>query len=579
MARIQKHCPICNLPADEKSHTLLPAPLNLIVINLKCGHSYTEKIEELKDWEKIETYDTFGGAKYKLFPYQGEGYQFAKDSNFRTLIGDEPGLGKTFQAYACIRLHPELLTPALVVCKSALKIQQLRAALQMLGTDFIPEIISSSKDRPSGIFKITIVTYDILWRIVKAQNEAREAKEKELREELKLSEWDIIPESHQYLLPSVENPFSTFGFKLVILDECQQIKNQNSRRAQQVREICKSVPHIIATSGSPIENNAGEYFTILNILKPERFRNFKDYIYNYCDYYDGPYGPKIGGIRDIEWFKEQTKDFIIRRKMKDVQSELPTLYRKFIPCEFASEKLAREYEELQQEFSKYFYENEGSEDFQQGILARIAKMRHCTGISKVPFATEYITDLMNDTKEKVVVFTHHLDVAQVLNVRLIRELDEMRKAGSEIENPLIYSADLNSDSRDRVVTEFIANPNRRIFLASTQAAGEGLDGLQKAATHCIVLERQWNPKKEEQAEKRLQRIGAIGTGETDSKISADYIMVTGTIDEYFADLVEIKRANVNQTLDHEESNFQEASLIKELSAVLAQKGSKKWKLK
>lgn len=584
MARIQKQCPICNLPADEKSHTLLPAPINLRIVNLVCGHSYTEAIAAKKDWEKITTYPQFtSGKEHHLFPYQGLGYEFARESGFRCLIGDEPGLGKTYQALACIRLHPELLTPALIVCKSALKIQQLRASLQLLGPEFLPEIINKSTDRPSGLFKITIVTYDILWRIVKKQNEAREAKEIELREKLGLSEWDVIPEEYQKELPVVENPFAVYGFKYVILDECQQIKNQSSRRAQQVRDICRNIPHIVATSGSPIENNAGEYFTILNILKPERFRNYKEYLENFCDYYQGQYGVKVGGIRDIENFKNHTNDFIIRRKMADVQQDLPKLHRKFINCEFATDKLQREYEALQQEFSKYFYENEGEADFQQGILARIAKMRHLTGISKIPFVVEHTMDIMNDTNEKVILFTEHIDVADIINLKLISELEELRKAHCTIANPIRFTSDLDSVQRDNIVQEFINDPSKRILIASTKAAGEGLDGLQKVCKHIIMVERQWNPKKEEQAERRVQRIGSLETRTDDSAelgyIAADYIITVNSIDEYFTEIVEIKRANVDQTLDGKEYDFHESSLIKELSAVLAQKGSKKWKLK
>lgn len=585
MARIQKTCPVCNKPADEKSHTLLPDPINLRVVNLVCGHSYTEKIAQIQDWEKIETYPEFNsGKKFKLFPYQGAGYEFARQSGFRCLIGDEPGLGKTAQALVPIRLHPELLTPALIVCKSALKIQQLRNSLQWLGPEFLPEIINKSSDRPSGLFKITIVTYDILWRIVKKQNEAREAKEIALREQLHLQEWDVIPEEYQHELPVVENPFAVYGFKYLILDECQQIKNPNSKRAQQVRDISRNIPHIIATSGSPIENHAGEYYPILNILKPERFRNYKDYLEGYCDYYQGQYGPKVGGIRDIENFKNNTNDFIIRRKMSEVQQDLPKLHRKFINCEFATDKLKAQYEALQQEFSKYFYENEGEADFQQGILARIAKMRHLTGISKIPFIIEHTMDIMNDTNEKVILFTEHIDVADIINMKLISELDELRNIGySSISNPIRFTSDLDSVARDNIVTEFINDPSKRILIASTKAAGEGLDGLQKVCKHIIMVERQWNPKKEEQAERRVQRIGSLETRTDETAelgfIAADYIITVNSIDEYFTEIVEIKRANVDQTLDGKEYDFQESSLIKELSSVLAQKGSKKWKLK
>jgi hypothetical protein len=119
MARLQKFCPTCGKPADEKNRTNLPAPLNISIINLQCGHSYTEKIAEKKDWEMVETFP-IGGPQVKLFPIKGEGYEFAKNANFRALIGDEPGLGKTFQADVCLRLHSEELTPCLIMSASLL---------------------------------------------------------------------------------------------------------------------------------------------------------------------------------------------------------------------------------------------------------------------------------------------------------------------------------------------------------------------------------------------------------------------------------------------------------------------------
>lgn len=578
MARLQKECPVCLKPADEKSRTLLPAPLNINIINLKCGHSYTEKLQDKKEWELVETFPEYGPV-YKLFGYQGEGYEFARTANFRVLIGDEPGLGKTAQADVCVRLHSDELLPCLLICKSALKLQQMRQLIKWGGPDLMPQIITSSKDKLTRIFNVVIATYDILWRIQKDRNKKRFEAEEKLRQSLGLTEWDIIPEAYESELPPIQNPFQEYGFKCVILDECQQIKNPNSKRAQQVREVCKNVPHIIATSGSPIENNAGEYFTILNILKPERFRNYKDYVLNYCDYYMGAYGYKIGGIRDMDRFREQTSDFIIRRKMKDVQKDIPDIFRQFVSCDFASEKLQKDYQRLQQEFSDYFYEHQGDDDYQSNILAMMAKMRHLAGKNKIPFAVDYIVDLINDTNKKFVLFYHHDDVKDLLNLSLIKEFQQMRDKSSEIENPTLYTGEMNPQQRDKAVTEFMENPNCRIFIGSTLASGEGLDGLQRVAEDCIILERQWNPKKEEQAERRVQRIGAVNTGEVEKKIIAHYILSDGTIDEYFTELVEIKRANVNQALDGEESNWNESSLMKELAEVLARKGSKKWKLK
>lgn len=574
MAKLQNKCETCGKLLIEKSVELLP-DFGIKMVTPECGHSYTLPIHEKAEWEDVET---FFGRKDKLFAYQGAGYEFVRDANFRALIGDAPGLGKTAQSLVTVRLHPDILTPCLVVVKAALIYQYVSAVNRWCGPEFMPQVIKSTKDFPNPLFPIVIVTYDLLNRFSKNAIEAAEKKEKEIREELGLDEWAVIPEERQAEIPSIENPFKSFNFQCVILDECQQIKNPLSKRAQQVREICRNVPHIIATSGSPIENHAGEYFTILNILKPERFYNYKHYVENYCDFYMNSRGAyKIGGLRDLQWFRERTSDFIIRRKMEDVLPDIPKLNRKFVECGFASKKIQADYEAMEQEFSDYFYEHEGEQDFQQHILARIAKLRHKAGINKIPFAVEYVTDFINDTNKKIVIFAHHTDVQEMLNIGLTKECEAMRAIGSDIQNPILFLGEMNALQREAAKKKFMTEPSARIFIASLLAAGEGLDGLQTVCSDCILLERHFNPKKEEQAEKRIQRIGAMG--DALSWINAMYILSVGTIDEWFTELVEVKRANVDQTLDGAEYAWDEQSLTMELAATIARKGNKKWKLK
>lgn len=578
MSKLQNQCPRCSKAAIERSRVDL-SDFGFITINLQCGHSYNVKIEEVQDWQKIETLDIY---KRKLFPYQGKGYEFCRKANFRALIADEPGLGKTFQSLACLKLHSTTLLPALIVVKSALKIQYLRACLQILGPEFLPQIIDNSKDLPCPeLFPVVITTYDLLWRVSKKSMDIAENVEKEIRERLNLNPWDVIPEDEAKKIPEVSNHFATTKFKTVILDECQQIKNQNSRRAQQVRDICRDVPHVIATSGSPIENNAGEYFTILNILYPDRFPSYKLFIENDCDFYSTGRYLKIGGLRDVEDFRRKTSDFIIRRTRQEVLPDLPELNRKFVHCDFASDKIKSEYEAMQQDFADYYNNtDEKDEDFYANILAKMAKLRHKAGINKVPFASEYIEEFLLDTppSEKIVIFVHHQDVGLMLEQSLKKVFQSMRETGIDIANPLTYTSDLSSEQRDRVKSDFINISNQRVLIASLLASGEGLDGLQKVSQHCILLERHWNPKKEEQAEHRLLRIGARLTSEGGS-ISADYILSSGTIDEYFTELVEVKRANVDQTLNGSDYVWNETGLMKELAEVLAKKGGKKWKLK
>lgn len=571
MPKLQSFCRTCHKPAEELSVESIG---DLRLVTLKCLHSYSYQVEPLKEWEK---FGTKFGLPARLRPFQGRGYEFARESNFRCIIADEPGLGKTAQSLVCLGLHPEELLPALIVVKSALTTQYQYEVLRWLGPEFTPQVIKSSQEEPSSALDVHIVSYDLLYRFTKNLEERRAEEEKAVREKLGLREWNVLPKEEQDKLTEVVSPFAKFGYKCVILDECQQIKNQTSKRAQQVRDICKEVPHVILTSGSPIENNAGEYFTALNIVNPERFPNFRAYLENYCRYYFDGYKYKVGGLRDVEWFRNQTNDFIIRRRMDEVLPELPKLNRKFVNCDFASEKMKKSYQKLLQEFSEYFYSHKEDENFSQHILAKIAVLRHQAGVNKVNFVSEHVIEFINDTVKKIVIFTHHRDVEEMIYTNLCNEFEEMRKMGSEIANPVQFLGGMAQSQRDAAKKEFIENPNCRVFIASLTAAGEGLDGLQKVCSDCIVVERHFNPKKEEQAEKRIQRFGALGN--PDSWINAEYILSIGTIDEWFTELVEIKRAAVDQTLDGVEMDWNEASLTMELAEILARKGAKKWKLK
>lgn len=567
MARIIKACPQCSKPAEEVSHSIL-SKLGLRLVSLKCGHSYTEKLLVKKNWEEVEA--QFGRPD-KPYPYQGLGYEFARDSGFRALIADEPGLGKTLQSLLCLKLHHEELCPALVICKFALKMQYMKQIIRWLGVDFQPQIISDSKDKISSIFPITITTYDLLHRLTKKSVDEAERAEKSIRDRLGLMVWDIIPENEKHNIPEIVNPFKAYGYKTVILDECQQIKNPASKRAQQVVKICENIPHIIATSGTPIKNHAGEYFTILNILRPEKFPSYKSYLVNYCDWYHNGRVYKVGGLRDVEWFKSQTSDFIIRRTEKDVELDLPTINRKFIECDFASEKLKKEYEAMAEEFSEFYYDSDPN-DF-DNILAKMTALRHKVGVNKIPFTAEFVTDFLMDTEptRKIVIFVHHLDVAEMLRLTIIKK---MKDEGLTCNEPLMFFGQ-DMQKREQIKYDFIHLDNARVMIASTKSAGEGVDGLQEVCHDCIVAERQWTPADEEQVERRFKRIGA----EKGGTVNANYILTTGTIDEFFTELVEKKRAIMAQTLDGDtEYVWDQSSLMKELAETLARKGSKKWRL-
>ena len=71
--------------------------------------------------------------------------------------------------------------------------------------------------------------------------------------------------------------------KTIVLDECQQIKNPDSSRTQQVRRIAKNT-QVIPLSGTPWKNRGSEFFSVLNMLDPKKFYSFQGYKDRWVDY-------------------------------------------------------------------------------------------------------------------------------------------------------------------------------------------------------------------------------------------------------------------------------------------------------
>jgi SNF2 family DNA or RNA helicase len=304
-----------------------------------------------------------------------------------------------------------------------------------------------------------------------------------------------------------------------------------------------------------------------------RFPEYTKFIKEYCDYYESAYGTKVGGLRNPELFHEETRDFIIRRTREQAAPDLPRINRIFHHVELDS-KLNAAYRDAMNELDSLLYAEEDENTWTSAITI-MTKMRKITGVSKAAVeAVDYTMDFLESCNRKLVIFTHHHVATNLLIQNLKKEFDKINKIaggnGNAMNAPLHLHAGLSAEARNEVVRKF-REENYRVLVASTLAAGEGLN-LQ-FCSDAIMLERQWNPANEEQAEGRFSRIGS-----TANQVNITYFIASETIDEYFTELVEQKRAIVASTLDNKEIPWESNSLMKELAGVLLTKGKRKWSL-
>jgi SWI/SNF-related matrix-associated actin-dependent regulator 1 of chromatin subfamily A len=553
MPFLSEKCPTCHKVAETEKVFKIGDKL---VNRLKCGHLLLAKQLREASPEQIVSLDG-----KKLYKFQCDGVRFIEESNARALISDEMGLGKTPQSIAAIFLHPEL-QPFLVICKSSLKAQWRHEIMRWMGEDYFAQVIDTPNDLPLIGLRAFIMSYDILRRFdekkKKKKNSPRSgAIDLEGSDERNNGQTD---ETTSKLITLIRKA----KIKTIILDECQQIKNPEAQRTVHVRQICKEVDHVIALSGTPIKNNAAEYFPVLNILKPEMFPRYSTFLMNECDSYFTGYGYKTGGLKNPEAFLRKTSSFVIRRTRTEVLPDLPKIRRSFQFHELGKE-VEKAYIETFKEFrDKYNSVSSDDMSFEESgnILAYLSKMRHLSGLSKINPCIDYVMEIMGSTDDRVTIFVHHKDVAEILESKL-------NSLFKELDIPPCARHEAGSSSLD---TERSFEKSR-VLICSTLAGGEGLN-LQHLCRRFVMLERQWNPANEEQAEARFPRPEGIRT----DFIDGVYMVAIGTVDEFFSEIVERKREIVTKTLGGEAAEWDQSSLIKELAETLSMSGGRRWSI-
>ncbi len=526
----RKHiqCPSCGKPAVEVSRMKFGRES---MVKLICGHSmFTKELTKITNEDNLESFLTHD----KPFEFQRATLDFVNASGGRCGIFHEQGLGKTVCAALALRQHKAEMLPALIIAKGNLGRQWFKQFLNWVDEDALIQIVESSKDYILPGCQAYIVSYDLLRR---------------------------LPEEKFNLLNNITNT--------LIVDECQHIKNVTSQRAVNVRALAKDKKYVMALSGTPIKNHAGEYFSILNILNPVRFPSEAAYYAKYVDSYFNGFTMTVGALKNEKMFRQQTEDFILRYEQFEVMPDLPDLVRDFKYFDIDKD-LKKAYDQAENELVDYVNTNEGDSGFEQHqhVLAYLNKMRQITAVAKVPAVADEIEEILLNTNKKVIVFLHH-HIARDILVRNLTKLT----ASLKMPAPLMITTQTSRDKAEEIKAKFRQpDSTDRILILGTLASGEGLDGLQDACNTLIMMERQWNPPNEEQAEKRLHRIGQK------QLVTAIYPIAVGTVDEMFTELVEKKRQTLKQTMgDSDIQPWNETSTVKDLvNAIIEKRGGKKW---
>jgi SNF2 family DNA or RNA helicase len=461
-------------------------------------------LARLGNRDTIEPLSVPGAFEGELRPYQERGYawlRFLRRWGLGACLADDMGLGKTVQTLALIlhdRETSEDGAPVLLVCPTS-----VIGNWQHEATRFTPDLAvmvhhGGARGRGAALRKrafrhdLVITSYALLQRDIKAL--------------------DAVP------------------WKGVVLDEAQNIKNPETKQARAARAL--TTGYRIALTGTPVENNVGDLWSIMEFLNPGLLGTQTDFKRRFF--------VPIQANRDvqaIERLKALTGPFILRRLKSDrtIIADLPEKMEMKVYCNLTREQGSL-YAAVVEEAMETLSAADGIR--RRGVvLATLSKLKQVCNHpaqflgdnSAVPGRSGKLARLVEmleevlEAGERALVFTQFSEMGEIIKTHL------QETFGEEV---LFLHGGVPKAKRDRMVTRFQA-AGASVFLLSLKAGGTGLN--LTAANHVFHFDRWWNPAVEDQATDRAFRIGQT------RGVQVHKFLCPGTLEEKIDEMIERKK--------------------------------------
>ncbi|KXS13616.1 hypothetical protein M427DRAFT_113168 [Gonapodya prolifera JEL478] len=449
--------------------------------------------------------DILSGGRLKEYQLKGLEWMVSLYNNrLNGILADEMGLGKTIQTISLISYLVERKRqpgPFLVI-----------VPLSTL-TNWALEF---EKWAPS----ITKIVY-------KGPPAARKA----LQYELRGGNFNVLLTTYQFITNDKDRPsLSRIKWVYMIIDEGHRMKNSEAKLVQILTQNYSSRYRLILT-GTPLQNNLPELWSLLNFICPKIFDSVK----TFDEWFNSPFkGQAVGGMSQdnvalneeeqlliIKRLHKVLRPFLLRRLKKDVEAQLPGKSEKVIKCQFSFLQ-QRLYDQIKRHGVLPMVAQAGKST--SGVKGLRNTLMHLRKVCNHPFAFQEVRDAVDPAwTNKMLLYrvsgkfelldrllpkffaTGH-KVLMFFQMTLVMDVFEEFCAYRGI-NVLRLDGHTKHEDRAEMMRRFNdANDTEfMLFILSTRAGGLGLN-LQVADT-VIIFDSDWNPHQDLQAQDRAHRIG------------------------------------------------------------------------
>ena len=473
------------------------------------------------------------GLREPLFEYQAKNVAVAVE---RTgfAVWDQPGLGKTATA---IGFGWELLENrkqaerVVVVVPGAVKTQFAREITRFTGEEVV--VVDGDKKRREKLYAEAATKR---WVVLN---------------------YDLLHLDYKLIVPLVSG-------SILVADEAHRLKSRTSKRTQAMRQLAQKAARRLALSGTPIENNPGEWYTLMNnFVVPGVFGSPMEFFNRYS--YPGRFGG-FEGARNLAELRERSRPHYIRHVKSEVATHLPPLLVKNLvldPDEKFAAALKQAHRDAQAEIADAAkdkrrlgtLDGEKADEIETGAaMTAVGMLRLLCSSPRLVWQSEapaakalcsaglvpeidgpkldelrLLAAELQAAGERLVVFTAFRSMAHLIAERL--KEDGIRH--------VLFTGETSSADRDKAVAAFTTaateeNPGPTVFLA-TDAASEGLN-LGRCCSTLVNFDLSFKPSTLIQRANRIHRVD----GDTTKRYLVVNLTLARTIEEGILKLVGAK---------------------------------------
>ncbi|CAH1277583.1 CHD7 [Branchiostoma lanceolatum] len=306
-------------------------------------------------------------------------------------------------------------------------------------------------------------------------------------------------------------------WRAVIIDEAHRLKNRNCKLLEGLNIL--DLEHRVLLTGTPLQNNVEELFSLLNFLEPEQFDSEADFLSEFGDLKTEDQVSKLQAL---------LKPMMLRRLKEDVEKNLAPKEETIIEVELTNIQKKYYRAILERNFT-FLAKGCGSSSNVPNLMNTMMELRKCCNHPYLIKGAEekilgeykdqhgeshgkYLESMVQASgklvlidkllpklragRHKVLIFSQMVRCLDILEDYLVQNVYPYERIDGRVRGNL----------RQAAIDRFSKpDSDRFVFLLCTRAGGLGIN--LTAADTVIIFDSDWNPQNDLQAQARCHRIG------------------------------------------------------------------------